>query len=65
MFILCVEILAIKVRSCNSLQGFQFGNNQKCVKLAQYADDGILFLNNKVVFCSALNILEAFGKMSG
>ena len=41
------------------------GNDEKCVRLEQYADDGILFLNNKVEFCLALNTLETFGKKSG
>ena len=60
-FILCVEVLAIKVRNSGSLRGFQFGY-QKSIKLAQYADDGVLFLNNKLELGSALNILEKFGK---
>ena len=64
IFILCVEVLAIKVRNSGSLRGFQFGY-QKSVKLAQYADDGVLFLNNKLELGSALNILEKFGKLSG
>ena len=57
MFILCVEVLAIKVRNSSSLQGFQFGY-QKPIKLTQYADDGILFLNNRMELGSALNILK-------
>ena len=64
IFILCVEVLAIKVRNSGSLRGFQFGY-QKSVKLAQYADDGVLFLHNKLELGSALNILEKFGKLSG
>ena len=60
-----MEVLAIKVRNSGSLRGFQFGY-QKSVKLAQYAaDDGVLFLNNKLELGSALNILEKFGKLSG
>ena len=64
MFILCVQVLAIKVRNSSSLQGFQFGYH-KPVKPTQCADDGILFLNNKMELGSALNILEKFGKLSG
>ena len=64
MFILCVEVLAIKVRNSSSLQGFRFGY-QKPIKLTQYADDGILFLNNRMEIGSALNILKKFGKLSG
>ena len=64
IFILCVEMLAIKVRNSNSLNGFQFGY-EKPIKIAQYDDDGILFLNNRNEMCSALNILEIFGNLSG
>ena len=65
LFVLCVEVLAIKIRNSNTLKGFNFGFENKPVKIAQYADDGILFLNDKNELCSALNILEIFGRMSG
>ena len=64
MFMLCVEVLVIKVRNSSSLQGFQFGY-QKPIKLTQYADDGILFLNNRMELASTLNILKKFGKLFG
>ena len=64
IFILCVEVLGIKVQNSNSLHGFQFGY-AKPIKIAQYADDGILFLNDSNEMCSALNILEIFGNLSG
>ena len=38
---------------------------QNPIKLAQYADDCILFLNSKSEVCSALNILKGFGQLSG
>ena len=65
LFVLCVEILAIKIRNSSTLKEFQFGFENKPVKIAQYADDGILFLNDKNELCSALNILKIFGRMSG
>ena len=65
IFVLCVEILAVKIRNNPSLQGFHFGDVEKKIKITQYADDGILFLNNRNKFCSALNILEIFGTLSG
>ena len=37
----------------------------EAVKIAQYADDSILFLNDKNEMCFALNILEVFGSLSG
>ena len=63
IIILCVEILAIKVRNSSSLHGFQFGY-EKLTKIAQYADEGILLLNNRNEMCSAL-LLEIFGNLSG
>ena len=65
LFVLCVEILAIKIRNSSTLKGFQFGFENKPVKIAQHDDDGILFLNDKNELCSALSILEIFGRMSG
>ena len=47
LFLLCVEILGIKIRTNNLLQGFHFDHGQNPIKLAQYADDCILFINNK------------------
>ena len=65
LFLLCVEILGIKIRTNNLLQGFHFDHGQNPIKLAQYADDCILFINNKNEICSALAILEKYGQRSG
>ena len=47
IFVLCVEILGLKLRQNAALQGFDLGYPTKPVKLMQYADDGVLFLNDK------------------
>ena len=47
LFLLCVEILGIKIRENNLLQGFHFDHLQKPTKVAQYANDCILIINNK------------------
>ena len=65
LFLLCVEILGIKIRTNNLLQGFHFDHGQNPIKLAQYADDCILFINNKNEICCALAILEKYGQFSG
>ena len=65
LFLLCVEILGIKLRANNSQKGFCFGQGLNPIKLTQYADDCILFLNSKSEVCSALNILKGFGQLSG
>ena len=47
LFIICVEILAKKVRNSEILAVFNFGYPQKPIKINQHADDGIMFLNNR------------------
>ena len=41
LFVISVEILATKIRQCSSLNGFNFGIDEKPVKIAQYADDAV------------------------
>ena len=65
LFVISVEILATKITQCSSLNGFNFGIDEKPVKIAQYADDAVLFLNNKEELCSALNVIEEFGQFAG
>ena len=65
IFIIAIEILGIRVRNSRSITGLNFGNNAKSVKIAQYADDCMLFLNNKDELCSAIGILRKFGYISG
>ena len=65
IFIICVEILAIKIRHSNCIQGFKFQKSGKCIKISQYADDCMLFLRNNNELCSAINILDNFGDVAG
>ena len=43
LFILCVEVLGLKIRQQNELKGFMFGYEEKPIKVSQYADDCVLF----------------------
>jgi hypothetical protein len=65
LFVLAVEMLGIKIRTTPSLTGINIGNNNKHVKLSQYADDGIMYLNNNNELYIALNLLSNFGKVAG
>jgi len=65
LFILSVELLAIKIRTCSNLKGFDFNVNEKPVKISQYADDATLFINNKEELCTVLNVISEFGHLSG
>ena len=64
LFIVCVEILAKKVRNSEALAGFNFGYLQKPIRINEYADNGIIFLNNSTEMCSTPGILNDFGRAS-
>ena len=65
LFVLAVEVLALKVRQCPNLKGLNIGSNIRSLQISQYADDAILFLNNKNEYCTAIAILNDFGKHAG
>ena len=65
LFILCVEIMAIKIRESNTLKGIRHNAFHKHIKISQYADDTVIFLNNEAELAAALNLLDAFGLLSG
>ncbi len=65
LFILSVEILAVKIRKCTSIKGFVFNIDKKPITISQYADDAVIFLNGKSEICSAFNIISQFGQFSG
>jgi len=65
LFVLCIEILGVKIRQHEELRGFDLGFPQKMVKIVQYADDCVLCFNNKTEFCIALDVFKNFGKVSG
>ena len=65
LFILCVEVLGLKIRQQNELKGFMFGYEEKAIKVSQYADDCVLFLNDKLELCTAIALLHNFQHVSG
>ena len=64
LFILCIEILAEKVRTCQNIKGIKvFGQE---IKISQYADDTTLILDgSNEAFTSSLQVLDDFRKISG
>ena len=57
--------MATKISQRSSLNGFNFSFDEKPVRITQYADDAILFLNSKEELCSALNVINEFGRIAG
>ena len=58
-------MFGLKIRQEVDLKGYNFGYSEKPVKIAQYADDYILLLNDLDEFCTALSILDDFGDITG
>ena len=63
LFIIALEVLAIRIRNDDTIQGFKFGDEN--VKLNLFADDMTCFLSDKGSYISLLRILEDFGECSG
>ena len=64
LFILCIEVLALKLRSDDGIKGFKIGDIRHLIEI--YADDLTIFMEP----CSqslrnAVNILTKFHKLSG
>ena len=63
LFILCAEILSIKIRSDPTVKGINLFGNE--LKLSQFADDTNLFCADLISVQKAFNIVSDFGKMAG
>ena len=64
LFILCVEILALKIRKEDSVKGFKMGNFEK--KLDFYADDLTAYLDgSESSLKNIIHILDEFKLISG
>ena len=63
LFLLVVEIMAIKLRNCQNVNGFQIDD---CTfKLTQYADDTTLLLSDTQSITNALHVITQFSQVSG
>jgi hypothetical protein len=63
LFIVVAEILAIKIRSNNSIEGINIGNSE--IKVVQMADDTTSFLKDENSLKEVLSTLEKFKILSG
>jgi len=67
IFVLAVEIMAIKLRESKQIKGIEIKLNSTTgnLKICQLADDTTLFLKSKYEITIAMNIIEEFGNLSG
>lgn len=67
LFILAVEIMALRLRSNKLIKGIQIKLDKKThsIKISQLADDTTLYLCSKLEISAALNEIEIFGSLSG
>jgi hypothetical protein len=63
LFILCVEVLAINVRSTESIRGIKLKNKE--IKITQFADDTCLYLNGVNSLENAVKVFEDFYRYAG
>ena len=64
LFILAVELLALKIRQSPQCKGIQIPGDQE-VKISQFADDTTIITDNPESLKSHLRIIESFGNVSG
>ena len=63
LFLLVVELLAVKIRNSDLINGIQL--KDKNVKISQMADDTCLFLKDRSSITEALRLLKDFSLVSG
>ncbi|KAL9967729.1 hypothetical protein ACROYT_G026019, partial [Oculina patagonica] len=63
LFIIALEVLAIKIRNDENIKGFTCG--QEKIKLSLFADDMTCFLKDKLSYTNLFRTLEGFEKCSG
>ena len=65
LFILAAEVMAIAIRQSDNVKGIKVKDTNHSIKILQYADDGVLFLNDENEMRSAIEIINMFGKFAG
>lgn len=64
LYVICAEVLAIKIRHDKDINGFKINNKEK--RLDMYADDTNIFLDGSEASLSkVLQILDSFFRLSG
>jgi len=64
LFVLAVEMLALKIRQNQLCRGIELPSGQNA-KISQFADDTTLILEDTTSLRNAMNIVNSFGVLSG
>ena len=64
LFVVAVEMLALKIRQNQLCQGIELPSGQYA-KISQFADDTTLILEDTTSLRNAMNIVNSFGVLSG
>ena len=67
LFVLSVEIMALRIRNNKDIKGFQIKIDEQThsIQISQLADDTTLYFNSKNDISVAMNEIEIFGNFSG
>ena len=63
LFVLAVETLSARIRSCKEIKGIQAANRE--IKSSQYADDTTTFCKDELSLGKLLDLLDIYGDCSG
>ncbi len=63
LFVLSVEIMAIKIRNNKNINGFQCGDKE--IKTSMYADDASLLLSDLISMKNAIDTVNEFSEVAG
>ena len=62
-FIICTEILSLKLNQNQEIHGINIGNNE--YKMSQFADDTNLFVSDKESIDNAIKTIKTYSRVSG
>ena len=67
LFVLSIEIMAIRLKSNKDVKGFNIKLEEKThtIKISQLADDTTIFVSSKQNMYIAMNEIKIFGSLSG
>ena len=65
LFVIGVEILALKIRQGNQIKGITLPNSPKSIRILQYADDTTFFLRNRADLREVLSEIKKLSSVSG